>query len=368
MKLFCIAVASTIHTQRWVRYFANRGHEVHLISPVPLGEGNIGTTELHILTGFPLHMKIVSPIINVMPHAIQVRSLIKKINPDILNAHYITDNGLLGVISGFHPLVLNAWGSDVLIDPKRYPFVKTLTKYALSKADLIICDSETLKEGLLELGASESNVRIVYNGVDTQVFEPRKRDEGLKKELGISGSPTIISIRNLDPVYNVEMFIQAIPLILKEVPDARFIIGGHGRQKGYLQDLANLLGVSSTIRFTGWIPHNELPKYLASSDIYVSTSVSDSTAVSLQEAMACELAPVVTDLKANREWVTHEENGFLVRIGKYEGLANRIVYLLKYRETTNKFGKVGRKVIMERAEYWREMDKMEKICAELLGK
>lgn len=366
MKLCFVADALTIHAQKWVRYFADRGHEVRLISLSPLGEGDIGRVELHILKGVSRRVRIVSPMINLVPFVIQIRNLLKKINPDILHAHYITDNGLLGVMSGFHPLVLSAWGSDILVDPKRYPLVKTLIKYTLRNADLITCDSETLKKGVLELGTSESKVRIIFHGVDTQQFSPRNRDEGLKSRLGISGAPTVINIRGFRPVYNVEMFIKAIPLVLQEVSEAKFIISGNGERMEYLQGLANSLGVSSTIRFVGWIQHNELPEYFGSSDVYVSTSLSDSTPLSLQEAMACELAPVVTDLQANREWITHKENGFLVPVGDYETLASSIVYLLKNRETGDKFGKASRKLIMERAEYQKEMEKMGEIYEDLL--
>ena len=122
--------------------------------------------------------------------------------------------------------------------------------------------------------------------------------------------------------------------------------------------MAKSLGISDSIRFLGWIPHGELPEYLASSDIYVSTSLSDSTSLSLQEAMACELAPVVTDLPANREWVTDGENGFIVPINDIQSLADRIVYLLKNNEARKRFGKAGREVIKQRAEYEREMEKM----------
>ncbi len=232
---------------------------------------------------------------------------------------------------------------------------------------MVTCDSETLRKGVLELGMSESKVRIVYDGIDTQQFNPRRRTDSLKSRLGISGAPTIICIRNLWPVYNVEMLIKAIPVILKPIPEVKVIIGGDGELKDHLQSLAKSIGVSTSIRFVGWIPHSELPEYLASSDVYVSTSLSDSTSLSLQEAMACELAPVVTSLPANQEWVTHGENGFIVPVGDYVKLASQIEYLLTNREVRYKFGKTCRKIITERAEHWKEMEKMGKMYEDLIG-
>lgn len=365
MRICYIANASSLHTQRWVKYFADIGYETHVISPLLLGNGDIGRAKLHILKRTPVQIRAVSFPINLLSNDIQIRELIRKIKPDIVHAHYITDCGFWAALSGFHPLVLSAWGSDILVDPKRSPILKRIIKYALSKADLVICDSETLRKGAIELGTSATKVRIVYDGIDTQTFSPRKRNQNLKSKLGVSGAPTIISTRKLEPVYNVEMLIKAIPLVLKQVSEARFIIVGDGEQTEYLKGLADSLGASSSVRFLGLIPHDELPEYLASSDIYISTSLSDSTSLSLQEAMACELAPVVTDLPANREWVTDGESGFIVPVGDHEMLADKILYLLTNKETRDKFGKTGRILIASRAEHQKEMARMGKIYENL---
>ena len=235
-------------------------------------------------------------------------------------------------------------------------------EYTLKRADLVICDSETVKAGLLELCAKPKNIKKIFDGIDTQRFNPSWNDKELKTTLGISKkAPVVISIRNLYPLYNVEMLIRATPLALNRVPEAKFIIGGDGVQRDYLEKLANSLGITSSIRFVGWIPHDELPKYLASLDVYVSTSLSDSTSISLQEAMACELAPVVTDLPANREWVTDGENGFIVPVNDVQMLAERIICLIENKEVREKFGKTGREIIKEKAEHERGMDRMERI-------
>lgn len=368
MKICFLATASSIHTQRCVRYFVNRGDEVHVISPGPFEEGIIGGAKLYPPNRFPLRLGFLSAAINLVQGVIQVRKLLKKIKPDILHAYYITDSGLWATLSGFHPCIIRAMGSDIFIVPKLYPFFRKVNEYVLRKADLVICDSEVLKKGILEQGCEEGKIRIISDGVDTQDLGPQKRDKGFKQSLGIAGAPAVISIRGLKPVYNVEMLIRAIPLILKEVPEARFIIGGEGYQKDYLQGLANSLGISGSTKFTGWIQHDDIPKYLASSDVYVSTSLSDSNSIALQEALASELAPVVTDIPGNREIINDGESGFIVPIGDYEMLAMRIVCLLKDKELRDRFGKASRELIRKKFEHQREMGKIELIYRELLGK
>ncbi len=361
MRICYLANANSIHTQRWVKYFASHGHEVHLISQMPFGGNNIENIKLYVLRRFSPRIPIISLLVNLLFNVIQVKRWVREIKPDILHAHYITTYGFLGALSGFHPLVLSAWGSDVLVAPKSSKINKAIVKFTLKEAEVVTCVSDTVKEELLRLGASLRTIVMISHGVDTQQFSPHQQDEDFRSRLGVRGTPTVICIRNLKPVYNVEMLIRAIPLVLRQMPEVKFIIAGEGEQRDYLKQLVNSLKVSENVRFVGWIPHNELPKYLASSDVYVSTSLSDGTSLSLQEAMACKLAPVVTDLPANREWIVDGKNGFIVPINDVPALASRIVYLLQNNETRKRFGEIGRKVIAERAEYKKEMAKMEKI-------
>ena len=365
MKICFIADAASIHTQKWVNYFARKGHEVHLISSSP-GEGYIDGVQLYQLT-VPLSQNswVALRSINVLTRIIKVRRLVNRIKPDIINAHFITTNGFLGATSGFHPLVLTAWGSDILLLPKQNLYWRSLTKYALKRADLVTCDSDVLKRGLVGLGVTPDSIRIIYHGIDTQQFRHQPGKE-VRARLGLQGVPLVISTRKLRPIYNVEMLIRAIPLILERIPQASFIITGDGEQMEHLERLTASLGVAENVRFVGWISQDELPGYLASADIYISTSISDSTSLSLQEAMACELAPVVTDLPANREWITDGENGFIVPQNDPQALAERIIYLIENKDIRQRFGKRSRKIIKERAEYEKEMEKAEKLYEEVI--
>jgi glycosyltransferase involved in cell wall biosynthesis len=369
MKICFIGEGTSIHTQRWVNFFAEKGHEIHLISShfPPDYLGYEPTIRFHQLSRLVPQIWKVSRYPSGIRWLFQVREYIKKIKPDVLDTHYITIHGYLGAISGFHPLILTAWGSDVLIVPKRYPIHRLLTRYSLKKADIAVCDSETVKKRLLALGAEPGKIRIIYNGIDTQQFNPGYRNQALREKLGAGKAAIVISIRHLTPTYNVEMLIRAIPIVLERAPETIFIIGGDGVQKAYLENVATALGVTDNTRFIGYVPHDELPQYLASSDIYVSTSISDSSSMSLQEAMACGLAPVVTDLPANREWVTDGENGFIVGQNNISALADKVVYLINNRNVRNSFGKAGQKLIQERAEYRVEMERVEKMYQELAG-
>lgn len=359
-----LANAAAVHTVRWVNYFAEHGWKVDLITWHPPTSNSL------------LHQEVIIHRIRFPPHYIarygallEITRLIKKINPDIIHAHYISHFGILaglyGWLSGFKPIVLTAWGSDILLDAKG--FKKWLVKYALKRADLITCDADHVIEKLVSLGAEPEKITRNNFGTDTQKFTSGQKNEKLRKELGISDSPTIISLRNLKPIYDVESLIKAIPKVLKEVPEAKFVIAGKGPQEAELKQLAKSLGVSDNIRFVGWIANNELPKYLTSSDVYVSTSLSDAgLAASTNEAMACELPVVITDFGDNRKWVEDGVNGFIIPLKDPKSLAERIIYLLKNPDIGKEFGKRNREIIEESYNYYKEMEKMENIYIELI--
>jgi glycosyltransferase involved in cell wall biosynthesis len=367
MRICYIAGIGSLHTQRWVRYFANQGHDVHVIT---LGSSEVNTVKnvrLYELKSIRPQIRFISYGANLLFYAIQVRKLIREIRPDIIHAHYITLWGFLGMLSGFHPFVLTAWGSDVLTDPKHNPIWRVLTKYALAKADLITCDAEHIIPKMIELGAIKERIYTIYFGIDTRAFNPACRDETKREELDISGWPTIISLRNLKPIYDVESLIRAAPLVVAQVPEVRFIIAGDGEQRDYLKDLAKSLGVSESVRFVGWISNDELPKYLALADIYVSTSLSDAgLASSTAEAMACGLPVVITDFGDNERWVEDGVNGFLISMHDPEALASRIIHLLRNQDDRIRFGQANRKIIEERNNYEREMGKMGKLYEQLI--
>ena len=369
MKTFYIAPSKSIHIERWMSYFANIGHEVHLISNNKPSMNIKKNIKVDILRQLRPRSRIISHLVNSIAKEFQLKRLIKKTNPDIIHAHYIDQDAFLGAVSGFHPFVVTAWGSDILIGPKESKIWKYRVKYVLRKADLITCDAEHIKKSMMGLGANLQKIKIIHFGTDTRKFSPSKRDNKLREKLGIFDSPVIISLRNLEPIYDVESLIIAIPQVLKNVPTAKFIIAAKGSEEAKLKALAKSLKISTNVRFVGWIPNNELPQYIASADIYVSTSLSDAgLAASTAEAMASELPVIITDFGDNRRWVKDGINGFIIPLKDPEALAAKIIYLLQSESERKKLGKANRQIIEEKNNWGKEMGKMGKLYQELINR
>ncbi|MDI6735237.1 MAG: glycosyltransferase family 4 protein [bacterium] len=362
MKICFLAGANSVHSKRWIKYFAERGHEIHWLSLAPSTEGNIENVRLYLIKELPGF----SPL-NILHYLSDIKRLIKKIKPDILHVHYAGLNGMLGALTGFHPFVLTAWGSDVLIAGKSM-IKKTLVKFALTKADLITCDANHMIEAMTKLGIDNKKINLIYFGVEADKFKPQAKNEDLLARWGVNDSPVIISLRSLEPIYDIETLIRSIPYVLKEFPKARFVIAGAGSSEEYLKRLDESTGVMDSVRFIGRYSNDELPTYLASSDVYVSTSLSDAgIAASTAEAMAAGVPVVITNSGENKEWIKDGENGFIVPVKRPEVIAEKIIYLLANEALRRRIGQEGRKTIEEKNNYYREMEKMEKLYRELVG-
>jgi glycosyltransferase involved in cell wall biosynthesis len=269
---------------------------------------------------------------------------------DVIHAHWAIPTGLIGVWIGSvlkKPVIVTVHGSDLRMALESSNFVRLLFTYVCKRADHLSCVSEVQKKELERLGVPTEKVSTIPMGIDAAFLEA-----GQNRRAGRGTKPfTILSNRNLLPTYNVSLLIRAIPIVLKEEPDTKFVIAGGGTERKALEREVKSLNINSSVEFLGRVPHEEMPHLLSQADIYVSTSLHDGTSVSLLEAMGSGAFPVVTDIPANREWITNGENGFLVSTVEAVSLANRIIDAIRNRELLQK-NRVTNRTIVEQKAVW----------------
>ena len=366
MRLCFIGTAASSHVLKWIKYFVEKNHEVSLISlgfvkKVPIGG-------LKVFSVKPHDFMNPNNIIKVVSLFKTINRMIAKINPDLIHAHQISALAYIVPFLRVHPYILSAWGSDVLIKRYKSKIHSFLASNAIKKADLLHCDGIKTLRALENLGAPSNRIICVNFGVDIDTFSPEKKDTKYRQALGIGNGPTVISTRALSPIYNVETLISAIPRVVREIKNANFLICGDGPLKGKLEKLSRKLNISDHTFFTGNISVEELPIYVASSDIYVSTSLSDAgLAISTGEAMACGLPVIITEDPDNRDWIDDGVNGFIVPVKNPDVLADRIIELIKNKHLRMEFGELNRNIIIERNNYNTEMGKMEKEYIKLVS-
>jgi glycosyltransferase involved in cell wall biosynthesis len=249
----------------------------------------------------------------------------------LIHAHWVIPTGLIGVLVGAFikiPLIVTIHGSDYRIIRMKPFILRKIFLYVCEKARHIICVSEVLRRNIEELGIQAEKISVSPMGVDDHFFRPLINREANRIEQFI----TILSNRQLQPVYNLSLLIRAIPIVLEAEPNARFIIAGIGSEREKLEQRVKDLNISSNVQFLGWVTHEEMPMLLSEADIYVSTSLDDGTSISLLEAMVSGAFPVVTDIPSNREWICDGENGFLVPTDEERCLAEKIIGAIRNRD------------------------------------
>ena len=270
---------------------------------------------------------------------------------NLIHVHWAIPTGLIGVLVGSllkKPVIVTIHGSDSRMAMETSGFLKKVFVYICNKASHLNCVSEVQKNELEQLGFSNKKITILPMGVDGTFLE-----KGEYRKIESNYRPfTILSNRNLLPIYNVSLLIRAIPMVLKEEPDTKFLIAGEGSEKEVLEREARDLNIHSYLKFLGRVPHEEMPNLLAKANIYVSTSLYDGTSVSLLEALASGAFPVVTDIPSNREWITNAENGFLVPTGNEYILARKIVEAIRNKELLVEANEKNRKLIEQKA-HWK---------------
>ena len=350
MKICFLAAANSIHSYRWVKYSAEREHQVFWISLTPLTVG----PEIQKVNFYEIKKSIINPF-SFLEALSQIKKIIKKIKPNLLHAHYAGTYGLLGALTNLHPFVVTAWGSDVFLTKG---FKKMLVKFVLSKADLLTCDGDNTTKAMISSGANPKKIKRICFGTDVKKFSAKTFGEGGKPNSKIK----IISLRSLKPLYDVETLIQAAKIVLKEFPETQFIIAGEGSQKEHLMNLTKSLNIEKNVKFIGQVQNDLLPQLLQSADVYVSTSLSDSgLAASTSEAMASGLPVIVTDSGDNKKWIEENRGGFIVPLKNPSKLAEKTIYLLKNENLRKSFGEYNRKIIEEKNNYYKEMEKMENL-------
>jgi glycosyltransferase involved in cell wall biosynthesis len=294
---------------------------------------------------------------------LDLRSVIKRIKPDILHTGWVLRDGFIGALSGFHPALLMPYGSDILIEAERSLLRKLVVKYTIGKADIITCDCETVKNKIIQMtGFEEDKIVIFPWGIELEKFYPDpKKSVRIREKLEWNDNKILIMNRNFEPVYGIQYFIEALPEILSAEPATRVILIGSGTLEKHMRSLLTEMKLDAFVKFIGRIPIEEMPDYLNAADIYVSTSLSDGTSLSLLEAMACALPVVVTEIPANKEWVVDSYNGFLIPTKNAGELSKRVLTLLKNSNVREEMGQKNLAIAKDKADWDKNVDKLEGI-------
>jgi len=182
-------------------------------------------------------------------------------------------------------------------------------------------------------GFRGNRIEVIDNGIDwnSVATNPDRAALGL--------DPTrkyVACVARFHPVKDHKMLLRAFSSVASEVPDADLLLAGEGPDQGYLEELAQSLGIAERVKFLG--VRHDVPQVLAACDVFALTSISEAASLTLMEAMAAGLPSVVTDVGGNPEVVRRDVDGYLVPRGDSKACALALIRLLTDKQLAYRMG------------------------------
>jgi L-malate glycosyltransferase len=353
MKICYVANANSIHTQRWVIGLSDLGYDLTVISPKSPRSDVLGDRVIDLSSTSNSN-------INYLKIVTKIKSIVDRIEPDILHAHYATGYGFLGRICKYHPFIISVWGSDIFEFPRKSWLHRSLLKTNLQAADIVLSTSKIMAAETQKYIPIDKPIEITPFGVDTDLFLPTGDRYGDREYL------TIGIIKTLESIYGIDILITAFSLISKQYSNLKLLIIGNGSQLTALQQQAIDLGLDNRIEFLPAIPHHLVPAYLAKIDVFVMPSREESFGVAVLEASACGLPVVASNVGGLPEVIADGVTGFLVPPGQPQAISEKISKLIESPALRQSMGTNGRNFVEENYKWSDSLHKMSAIYQSFL--
>ena len=372
MKLLFVADGRSPTALNWIRYFVERGDEVHLVSTFVCqpdlklasletvtvafsgaksamgvgGGGFWGSSTLKLRTAL---RQFLGPL-TISRAAQRLRPIIERIQPDLIHAMRIPYEGMLAAdaFTGISPLLVSVWGNDFTLHAPSSAGMRHYTEWTLSVTNALHADCLRDIRLAKKWGLSPQKPTLVTpgnGGIRTEIFYPAP---------AAAATPLVVNPRGFRAYIRNDTFFQAIPLVLQARPDARFAcaaMAGEPQAEAWLRDL----GIAHAVELLAPRPHAEMAELFRAAQVVVSPSTHDGTPNSLLEGMACGCFPVASDLDSIREWITPEVNGLLINAADPAALAAAILRGLNEPALRERAAQENAAIIAARAEYTRNM-------------
>jgi glycosyltransferase involved in cell wall biosynthesis len=380
MRLLFVADGRSPITRNWIQYWTGHGDEVHLASTFPCdpiphlaglaivpvafsGRASSSSSQIRDSRLISLRQAIrhwVGPL--TLPRAGKnLNAIVERIKPDLVHALRIPYEGMLAANAGLRvPLIVSVWGNDFTLHAPSTPLMRHHTHRTMLAAGALHADCQRDIRLAREWGLDPSKPTLVSpgnGGIHAGIFFP---------PVPLVEDPVIFNPRGFRAYVRNDTFFRAVPLVLKEIPAARFICASMAEQAQAL-NWVKALGIEEHVELLAPRPHLEMAEVYRSAQVIVSPSTHDGTPNTLLEGMACGCFPIAGDLESIREWITDGINGLLVDPGDPLALAGAIVRAVKNKDLRAQAAGQNKAIITERAEYARNMARVGEFYNRLTG-
>jgi glycosyltransferase involved in cell wall biosynthesis len=328
-----------IATYNLARHLARRGHEVHVITSRDKGQPSETVVE-----GFRLHRLSIMRIryLGAVLFWIKPLGLLKRIDPDVIlvQSMILGMGGYLAKLLLKKPYVVWGQGDEYL----RWLFKGTISKIVLKHAAAALASTQDMATTLKR--TYQRDITVVPNGIDIEQFsEAATLRKSARNKLGIQDTDMVlVFVGRLLTSKGLVYLLKSMPIVLQHANNIKLVMVGDGADRSLLEQMALELGLQNNIIFTGMVPNEAVPGYLAAADIFVFPSLSEGFGIVVVEAMASGLPLVSTNVHGLPEIIENGQNGLLVEPRSPEQIAEKVLLLVEsddLRKTMAENNKAG---------------------------
>jgi len=285
-----------------------------------------------------------------------LRQVIKRIQPDLIHAGPIQTAAFIAVLTGFRPILTMSWGFDLMEYIHLGKWWQWVTRYTLKRSTFFTSDAMVTRNTAVEYGMDPEHTVVFPWGVNLEHFTPKNWQTNKRENSETVQQENVFTLfcnRSWETRYGVDVLAKAFVKVAASRPDVSLMLLGGGSQVNRLRQILLQGGALDRVQMPGHVSQTELPRWYHWADVYISPSHVDGSSVSLMEALASGLPCLVSDIPANKEWVTEGENGWLFPDGDANALASKILLAIAQRDKLPEIGRAARVVAEARAD-WRK--------------
>ena len=319
------------------RYLIEKGHKVYSVYYASNNMGPHASIDWSGSVALGSNSTLFVKYLNrfLFPH--QIIQFTKMHNIDIFHVNGML-NSFYCPFSRAKKQIISNQGSDVLKTPDLYPIFKYFYRLLYRFADGVVQHSEIAQKKGLQLGAPRENNEIIQVGVDFRVYNPEVEYGKARKYLGLmEGNKMIFSSRGFADLYNLDIVLRTIPIVIDSVKEAKFVFASH--ISGFMEKygtLINQLEIEDYVLFAGLLDHTEtMPYFCKDADVVVSVPSSDSSPASVHEAMACKTPVILSDLPWYQGKFEKDQDVVVVPVRHVERLAEAIIQIFSGEKTVD---------------------------------
>lgn len=360
MRVLLLASVNSIHTVRWANALCAQGVEIHVACCCG---HNALVARLNPV--IPVHELPVASPMGYVANAMPLRSLARRIRPDVVHAHYASGYGTLLRAARLRPSVLSVWGSDVFRVPERNPIARHVVRKNL-QFPTVICSTSAVMAAQARAVAEDEDLvpEVVPFGVDLSEFSPGDEDGRSGIAFGV--------VKSFKPIYGIDLIIRAFASASMELDGSghgstSLVLVGDGPQRPELEALAAELGIGEKVTFTGAVSNSDLPAILRTFDIFVQGSYTESFGVAIVEAAACGVPVIATDAPGFVEVLGGGDFGVIVPRGEVDSLSQVMVALGSDPEARKRMGAAGIANVEQRYDFHENVRDMISIYRRIVG-